>query len=127
MLTINFQTVTISGNQVGEVKMFVLKSTNEMINPELLKGNGWNIARSYQANVVGGLIHIGSYVQGVMKLHVRTEIMNCDIDDIDTYGVTHYKLELDGAVVTYTRNPITIRGVIASIKAFGDHELKQGE
>lgn len=108
-------------------EMFVLKSTNEMINPELLKGNGWNIARSYQANVVGGLIHIGSYVQGVMKLHVRTEIMNCDIDDIDTYGVTHYKLELDGAVVTYTRNPITIRGVIASIKAFGDHELKQGE
>lgn len=107
--------------------MFVLKSTNEMINPELLKGNGWTIAQSYQQDVVGGLIHIGSYVQGVMKLHVRTEILNCDMDDVDTYNVAHYKLELDGAVMTYTRNPITIRGVIASIKAFGDHELKQGE
>lgn len=103
--------------------MFVLKSENSMVNPELLKEDGWNIAQSYQAKVAGGLVHIGSYVQGVMRLHVRTEIMNCDIDDIDTYGVTHYKLELDGVVLTYTRNPITIKGTIASIKAFGDHKV----
>ena len=108
-------------------KMFVLKSTNEMINPELLKGNGWTIDQSYQQDVVGGLVHIGVYKQGKMTLHVKTEILNCDLDDVDTYNVAHYKLDLDGAVVTYTRNPITIRGVIASIKAFGDHKLKQGE
>ena len=107
--------------------MFVLKSKNEMVNPELLKKNGWCIDQSYQKEVVGGLIHMGIYKQGSMTLHVSTEVLNCDANDPDLYAVSHYKLELNGVVVSYNRNPITTKGIIASIKAFGDHELKQGE